>query len=68
MFEASEIVLFVKVSVPAREATSASETAVFNCARVDVTVFVPREIDLLVNVSVESLRTTVPVALGSVIV
>ena len=31
-------VLFVKVSVPAKLATSASETAVFNCANVDANV------------------------------
>ena len=47
-------VLFVSVSLPARDATSASETAVFNCARVDVIVLVASEIDLFVRVCVEA--------------
>ena len=66
-------VLFVSVSVPASEATSASVTAVFNWARVDVTVFEPSEIDLFENVVVDDAVTamslvsaTVPVASGKV--
>ena len=39
-----------------------------NSAFVPVIVFVVNEIDLFVSVSVVSLRTTVPVALGRVIV
>ena len=68
-------VLFVRVSVPASVATSASLIAVFNCARVDVTVFEPSEIDLFENVVVDDAVTeislvsaTVPVASGRVIV
>lgn len=43
-------VLFVRVSVPARDAKSASVTAVLNCARVPDTVFEPRAIVLFVRV------------------
>ena len=45
-------VLFVRVSVPASDAKSASVTAVLNCASVPDTVFEPSEIDLFVSVSV----------------
>jgi hypothetical protein len=68
-------VLFERVSEPAREATSASEIAVFNSAKVAVTVFVARLIDLFENVVVDEsvtemseVKATVPVALGKVIV
>lgn len=61
-------VLFVKVSVPVSEATSASVIAVFNCARVAVTVFVPKDIDLFVKVSVVARPTKVSVELGIVTV
>ena len=44
-------VLFVRVSVPARVAKSASVTAVLNCAKVPDTVFEPSAIVLFVNVS-----------------
>jgi hypothetical protein len=60
--------LLARVSVPDNVAKSASERAVLNSARVPVTVFVVNETDLFVSVSVVSLRTTVPVAFGSVIV
>ena len=62
------IVLLVSVSLPARDAKSASDIAELNSAFVPVIVFVVNEIDLFVSVSVVSLRTTVPVALGRVIV
>jgi hypothetical protein len=65
---AKEIVLLVSVSLPASDAKSASDIAELNSAFVPVIVFVVSEIDLFVSVSVVSLRTTVPVAFGSVIV
>jgi hypothetical protein len=43
-------VLFVRVSDPAMEATSASDTAVFSCASVVVTVLEEKEKVLFVNV------------------
>ena len=43
-------VLLLKVSVPANEAKSASDTAELNSASVPVIVFVVKEIDLFVNV------------------
>ena len=42
-------VLFVKVSEPARDARSASVTAVLNCARVPETVFEPKATVLFVK-------------------
>ena len=58
MFEASEIVLFVKVSEPASVAKSASVTAVLNCAIVPETVLLPIAIVLFVKVSVPASEAT----------
>ena len=43
--------MFVSVSVPAKDAKSASVTAVLNCAKVPETVFEPKATVLFVNVS-----------------
>ena len=43
-------VLFVSVSVPAKDTKSASVTAVLNCAKVPLTVLDPKAIVLFVNV------------------
>ena len=59
-------VLFVKVSAPASEATSASVIAVFNCASVEVSVLFVNEIDLFVSVSVVARPTSVSVEVGNV--
>ena len=48
-------VLLLKVSVPANEAKSASDTAELNSASVPVIVFVVKEIDLFVNVFVDEI-------------
>ena len=48
-------VLLLKVSVPANEAKSASDTAELNSASVPVIVFVVNEIDLFVNVFVDEI-------------
>ena len=60
--------MFVRVSVPAIVAKSASESAVLNSASVPVSVFVARETDLFVRVSVVALPTKVSVAFGRVTV
>jgi len=66
VFDEPLIVLFVSVSLPANETKSASDTAVLNSASVPVIVFVLKEIDLLVNVSVVALPTKVSVDVGKV--
>ena len=53
----AENVLFDNVSLPDKLAISASETAVFNCANVDVNVLDVRLIVLLVKVSVDDVVT-----------
>ena len=55
-------VLFVRVSVPAIVAKSASASAVLNSASVPVRVFEARETDLFVSVCVFVVPTTAPVA------
>ena len=60
------IVLLVSVSVPAKEAKSASVTAVLNCAKVPLTVLDPKATVLFVRVSVVVLPTKVSVATGRV--
>ena len=53
------IVLFVRVCVSSKSTNVASDTAVFNCASVEVTVLLAKFIDLFVSVSVELSVTTV---------
>ena len=53
-------VLFVRVSVPAIETKSASETAVLNSANVPEIILVPKAMFLFVSVSVDVSVRTVP--------
>ncbi len=53
-------VLFVRVSVPAKVAKSASVTAVLNCAIVPLTVLLPSAIVLPVSVCVSVVQTIAP--------
>ena len=51
--------MFVSVCESSKSTRVASDTAVFNCASVDVTVLLAKFIDLFVSVSVELSVTTV---------
>ena len=61
-------VLFVSVSLPVKETKLSPCKALLNSAKVPVTVFESKSIVLFDNVAVSSCNTTVPVALGNVIV
>ena len=61
-------VLFVNVWESSKSTSVASETAVFNNAKVVVNVLLAKLIDLFVSVSVVSFNTIVPVASGIVTV
>ena len=58
--------MLVNVSLPVKDTKSSPERAVLNSARVPVKVFVVKEIDLFVKVSVVARPTSVSVDVGSV--